>query len=132
MNNNIIKRENESIIFCGGNPLNGCPQDWEDAKIIIEKMNDGKTSSEPQWSFDCGFKLDYVGELLSIGSRFYPPKTHYGATWDGTVRVYLRGETIQEKNFDCQTLEELKKQVDDYINEIIEKLQSIFNDYKHL
>lgn len=126
MENNIIKNEAGTIIICGGNPLEGCPKDWYEAKNIIEKMNDGKTSNEPQWSFDCGFKLDYDGGLLTIGSRFYPPKTHYGATWDGTVDVYLLDKTIEEKKFDCQTLDELKKQVDEYVNSIIEKLQLVF------
>ena len=125
MENNIINHKNGTIIFNGGNPLKGCPTDWEEAKLIIQKMNDGKTSNEPQWSFDCGFKLDYDGGLLSIGSRFYPPKTHYGATWDGSVYVYLRNETIEKKIFDCKTLEELKNQVDEYINGIIEKVQSV-------
>jgi len=126
MENNIIKHEAGTIIICGGNPLEGCPKDWDEAKNIIEKLNEGKEDREPQWSFDCGFKLDYDGGLLSIESRFYPPKTHYGETWDGTVHVYLLDKTIEEKKFDCQTLDELKKQVDEYVNSIIEKLQSVF------
>lgn len=130
MDNNVIKHATGTIIINGGNPLEGCPKDWDEAKIIIEKLNDGKESEEPQWSFDCGFKLDYDGGLVTIGSRFYPPKTHYGATWDGTVHIYLLGKAIKEKDFDCQTLYELKKQVDEYVNSIIVKLQSCFDIQK--
>ena len=99
----------------------------DNAKDWQEKANEKKEIfDEPKWSFDCGFKLDYDGGLLSIGSRFYPPKTHYGATWDGTVHVYLLDKTIEEKKFDCQTIDELQKQVDEYVNSITEKVQSVF------
>ena len=116
----------ELTIICGGNSLEGCPTDWEEAKVIFEKMNDGKTSNEPQWSFDCGFKLDYDGGLLSIGSRFYPPKTHYGKTWDGTSTVYFQGNKVEEKKFDCETLDELKSQVEEYVKSIIQRVEAIF------
>ena len=126
MENNIIEHPRGMIIISGGNPLEGCPKDWEEAKSIIEKMNDGKTGNEPQWSFDCGFKLDYDGGLVNISSRFYPPKTHYGPTWDGVVHVYLLGKLVEDKEFDCPTLNELKRQVDEYISNIIGKMQSVF------
>lgn len=126
MESNIIKHEHGTIIICGGDPLEGCPKDWNEAEVIIKKLNEGKEDREPQWSFDCGFKLDYDGGLLSINSRFYPPKTHYGATWDGTIHLYLLNKYIEEKKFDCQTLDELKSKVDNYINDIIEKVKSVF------
>jgi hypothetical protein len=40
--NNIIKTENSTIIFNGGNPLPGCPSSWDEARIIEEKFNEGK------------------------------------------------------------------------------------------
>ena len=58
MENNIIKNGTRTIIICGGNPLEGCPKDWDEAKSIIEKLNEGKEDREPQWSFVCGFELD--------------------------------------------------------------------------
>ena len=125
MEKNIIKHATGAVIFNGGDPLNGCPKDWDEAEGVINRLNENKGDREPKWSFDCGFKLDYDGGLLSIGSRFYPPKTHYGPTWDGTVHVYLLDTTIEEKKFDCQTLEELTKQVDEYVTSIITRLQTI-------
>jgi hypothetical protein len=127
MEKNIIKHATGIVIMNGGDPLDGCPKDWDESNVIIEKLNEGKGDMEPKWSFDCGFKLDYDGGLLSIGSRFYPPKSHYGPTWDGTVHVYLLDKTIGEKKFDCQTLDELKQQVDEYVNGIIAKLEKAFN-----
>ncbi len=120
MENNIIQHPTGTIIMNGGNPLEGCPKDWDEAKLIQEQLNEHKDEDEPQWKFDCGFKLDYDGSIITIGSRFYPPKTHYGATWDGTVNVYFMGKEIKEKKFDCPTLDELKKQVEAYVQTVID------------
>lgn len=78
-----------TLIINGGNALPGCPESWEDARSWQDKANEDKGDSEPLWSFDCGFKLDFDGGILRVSSRFYPPKTHYGSTWDGTVTVSL-------------------------------------------
>lgn len=115
-----------TVIINGGNPLEGCPKNWEQAIDIQDSMNDGKNDSEPKWSFDCGFKLDFDGEIISISSRFYPPKSHYGPTWDGTVSVFFLGNEILEKKFDCSTLEELKKSVETYVNRISLDLRNVF------
>lgn len=123
---NIIKTQNSTLIFNGGNPLEGCPKDWDEAKLIQEKLNEGKTDSEPQWSFDCGFKLDYDGGIISISSRFYPPKSHYGATWDGTVSVYCLGDEVEERKFDCKTLDELKIKVEEYVTELKLRAGKVF------
>ncbi len=123
---NIIKTQNSTLIFNGGNPLEGCPKDWDEAKLIQEKLNEGKTDSEPQWSFDCGFKLDYDGGIISISSRFYPPKSHYGATWDGTVSVYCFGDEVEERKFNCKTLDELKIKVEEYVTELKLRAGKVF------
>lgn len=111
----------------GGNPLPGCPTDWDEAKAIEQNLNNGNDREDvdgPTWRFDCGFKLDYDGPLLSVSSRFYPPKTHYGATWDGTATVFLLNEIVGEKKFDSPTLEELKKQVEEYVGGFVEKIKA--------
>lgn len=87
---------------------------WDNAKIWQEKANKNKVDNEPKWDFDCNFKLDFDGELLSIESRFYPPALHYGDKWDGVLRVKLLGNVILEKKFECNALEELKKQVEKF------------------
>lgn len=51
---------------------------WDNASWQ-EKVNDKKEIyDEPKWSWDCGFKLDFDGSLLSINSRFYPPHKNSG------------------------------------------------------
>lgn len=128
MENNIIKIGNVTAILNGGNPLPGCPESWEQAYEIEKQLNNGVTkddddyNSAPRWDFDCGFKLDFDGPLMHISSRFYPPKTHYGATWDGTVTVYILDKEVSEKKFDCKTLDELKQQVEEYVYRVANKL----------
>lgn len=125
---NIIKIGNSTIIMNGGDPLPGCPENWEDAKKWEEKANEDKGDS-PQWSFDCGFKLDYDGDLVRVSSRFYPPTTHGGSTWDGNVTIMIGGNDFREKSFDCPTLEELKIQVEKYVTETIFRITDLL---KHL
>lgn len=125
MENNIIKHATGVAIINGGNPLTGCPTDWAEAEALINSFNEGKEEGEePKWSFDCGFKLDFDGPLLRISSRFYPPKTHYGPTWDGTVTLYFLDEQISEKKFDCQSIEELRDQVESYVKGITANLKA--------
>jgi hypothetical protein len=124
MENNIIQHPTVTIIINGGNPLEGCPKDWDEARQIELNLNNGVEKDDAdfeslRWSFDCGFKLDYDGSILRISSRFYPPKTHYGATWDGTVHVYVMGKEIKERRFDCSTLDELKKEVEAYVKTVV-------------
>jgi hypothetical protein len=129
MSENIWKLPNGGIaIINGGDPLPGCPENWEEARKIEILFNNGREKSydsNPYWSFDCGFKLDYDGSLITINSRFYPPTTHGGKTWDGTVTIELLGNKIREWKFDCQTIEELRNQVEAYVNEFIEHLKNL-------
>ena len=119
--NNILKVGESTIVFDGGNPLPGCPESFEQADKWANEANKEKDDggSEPVWSFDCGFKLDFDGPLLSVSSRFYPPKTHYGPKWDGSVTVFLLSKQIYEKNFVCDTLEQLKDEVEKYVGTIV-------------
>lgn len=118
------------VIVNGGNALPGCPESWEQAREIEKKLNEGKgdddpaeiVGDQPRWKFDCGFKLDFDGPLLDVSSRFYPPKTHYGATWDGGVTVRMFGQEIASRAFDCSTLDELKSQVEDYLKSIADSI----------
>lgn len=124
MSENIIHHATGTAIFHGGDPMGDCPTDWDYAKTWEKAANDPKDEfGEPLWSWDCGFKLNFDGPILSVYSRFYPPKTHYGSTWDGVVTVSLMGKEIESKQFDCQTLEELKAQVEDYIKSIAYRIK---------
>lgn len=123
MENNILN--NGQIIFNGGNGLKDCPKTYEEANEWTKNANkDSKGSCyNPEWRFDCGFKLDYDWPIVRVGSRFYPPKTHYGQTWRGGVAINIFDKEIIEKRFDCETLEELKKEVESYIDSIKTKLE---------
>jgi hypothetical protein len=122
MSENEIKIPGSHIIINGGDPVNDCPTDWKTIPALEEKLNEGKdVYDEPQWKFDCGFKLDFDGALLRISSRFYPPKTSYGPTWDGSVSTYFLDEEIEVKAFDCPTLPELVEQVEAYVKEKIQE-----------
>jgi len=105
-------------------PLKGCPKSWKEAYGWTDAANKNKEGVDVKWDFDCGYKLDYDGELIYVSSRFYPPKEHYGDTWDGTVRIYISGKKIVEKEFDCPSLDELRDEVESYIKSIAEKVQS--------
>jgi hypothetical protein len=119
MEDNIIKIGKSTIIINGGNPLSGCPESFAKAEEWSKEANgDRDQFSSPMWSWDCGFKLDFDGPLLRINSRFYPPKTHYGPTWDGNVSVMIGGEIIEKKAFDCTSLDELRNQVEAYIESV--------------
>lgn len=130
MSENIIKHATGTVIMNGGDPLPGCPENWDQAwKIQNEFLNEGKWKhgdwkDNPVWSFDCGYKLDYDGPLVKISSRFYPPKSHYGPNWDGSVDVVFMGKDMSTKEFDCSTFEELKLQVETYVKGIVDKLKT--------
>jgi hypothetical protein len=106
------------IISNGGSPIKDCPKSYEEAHAWAEAVN-AENDIPVRWSFDCGFKLDFDGGLVRISSRFYPPKTHYGPTWSGWVDVSLLKERVNEKTFDCDSLEELRSEVEAYVQEVI-------------
>lgn len=113
---------NPVIIMNGGDPLPGCPDSWEEARAWEEKVNADKEYGEPKWRWDCGFKLDFDGPLVDVSSRFYPPKTHYGSKWNGTVDVRVMGEEVSRKDFEEDTLEDLRKAVEAYAQEQASRL----------
>jgi hypothetical protein len=109
-----------NIIINGGEPLEGCPTDWDKAKAWEDYANQGREDGDrPSWQWDSGFKLDFDGPLLRVSSRFYPPKTHYGPMWDGDVTVYFIDQKITSKSFKCENLEALKIEVEKYIKWLI-------------
>lgn len=120
---------NGQVIINGGNPIKDCPTNY----LIADKWaNDANKLDDdeygeydrPLWEFDCGFKLDFDGPILSFNSRFYPPKTHSGDKWDGDLAVVVMGDTVMVKHFECETLEELKSQVQVFTKEFAADLVS--------
>lgn len=93
---------------------------WDNAKAWQENANEKKEiHDEPKWGWDCGFKLDFDGSLLSISSRFYPPHKNKGDWWEGNLSIVLFGETILTKEFKENTLEELKTSVEKYLKHYV-------------
>jgi len=104
-----------TVIIDGGDPLPGCPANWDEAHEWADRANkEGSESEVPFWSWDCGFKLNFDGPLVSVSSRFYPPRSHYGPSWDGSVYISVLDKVIIEKHFDCPTLDDLRKAVETF------------------
>jgi hypothetical protein len=81
-----------------------------------------------KWSWDCGLKLDYDGDVCRISSRFYPPhksSTEYGK-YHGTITVMIGDaiEDIHEHEIEATTLDELKELTEKYVSEILEKMHN--------
>lgn len=121
-----------TVIVQGGEPLGDCPTSWEEAEVWERKVNNLEEGEELKykegvnWSWDCGFKLDYDGGLVTVNSRFYPPKAHYGKTWDGTVSIYVLEKLVEQKSFDCKTLEQLRVQVEKYVKGVEKRILKCF------
>lgn len=119
------------VIINGGDPINDCPTSYAKADEWAEDVNGEREKySDPMWRWDCGFKLDFDGPLVRVSSRFYPPKSHYGPTWDGSVTIMIGDFDIIDKKFDCKTLEELRVEVEKYVGEIKSKLQDFLTTLK--
>ena len=103
---------------------------WDNAEAWEEQVNLGKDSwAEPQWNWDCGFKLDFDGPFIHVSSRFYPPHKNNREGWEGSVAVCLMEDEIFKKEFKASTLDELKDQVEswykDYCQDFAEKLKGL-------
>ena len=117
----ILLPNGTTLIVNGGNPLGDCPLTYDEADVREVDLNKD-TIEGIKWSFDCGFKLDFDGSLLSVSSRFYPPKTHYGEKWDGHCSISFCGGEVASKKFETDTLPELKSQVESFVREFMAKL----------
>jgi hypothetical protein len=114
------------IIVNGGDPINDCPTDWDAAKAWEGKANENADHGDPMWRWDCGFKLDYDGGLIQVSSRFYPPKSHYGPKWDGDCTIRCSDKEVGKKHFECDTLEQLRTEVEAYVKTFEDKILKAF------
>ena len=98
---------------------------WDNANNWLLYANKGKEEFyEPKWSWDCNFKLDFDGPIITVSSRFYPPTLQYGPGWDGKVAILFLGVSIMEKEFKCETIEELKRDVEAFLKHYSSVLKS--------
>ncbi|MEG3618234.1 hypothetical protein V5T82_07220 [Magnetovibrio sp. PR-2] len=104
---------------------------WAEAKEWETWINQDKGGSheEPNWSFDCSFKLDFDGPILSFSSRFYPPARHYGDGWDGSVTVYHKDEVLAVTEFQAETLNGLVEMVETHCRDYERKVVAAIKDY---
>lgn len=93
-----------------------------------------KNNGSVIWSWDCGLKLDFDGDLVSVSSRFYPPhKSHadFGKYY-GSVNVRIVEKDIYKKEFEADTLSELCTNVENFVMNISEEIEKsillIFNN----
>ena len=98
---------------------------WNEADKWEIAANAGKFANEPKWAWDCNFKLDFDGPLLSVSSRFCPPGKHYGDKWSGGLDIMLMNECVITKEFECDTLDELKNEVETFLNDYAAKIKRL-------
>lgn len=97
---------------------------WDAAHKWQEQANE--EDNPIKWSWDCGLKLDYDGDVCRISSRFYPPhksSAKYGK-YHGTITVMIGDakEYIHEHEIEAKTLDELQKLAEDYVTKILDKM----------
>ncbi len=98
---------------------------WDNAHKWAKEVNKN-SNNICEWSWDCGFKLDYDGCLCSISSRFYPPhksSAEYGK-YHGTITVIVAEEDIHKKEVEADTLDELKNLVEQYVEDLGMKIKT--------
>lgn len=79
-----------------------------------------------QWSWDCGLKLDYDGDICRLSSRFYPPhksSASYGK-YHGTISVMIGDEYIHGHEVEAESLDILKTTVENYVSTILERIRA--------
>lgn len=87
--------------------------DWDKAPKWAEAANDGKDKdfAEPNWSWDCGLKLDFDGGLLRVSSRFYQVNDDI---YDGSVSFLIGDDTIFKREFSSRHIDVLRNDVERY------------------
>ena len=97
---------------------------WDAAYKWQEQANEDDKLIK--WSWNCGLKLDYDGDVCRVSSRFYPPhknSAEYGK-YDGTITVMIGDTDIREHKIEADTLDELQKLAENYVSEILDKIHN--------
>lgn len=128
MDLNTFKKELDSRNFWGVNSKEA----FKAAYKWADNANENAIN-KCQWSWDCGLKLDYDGELCNISSRFYPPhknSAEYGK-YHGWISVYVLEKEVFKTEIESGTLDQLKilveKEVFELENKIKSAVESLFN-----
>lgn len=99
----------------------------ENAKIWSDNANKDKQTecSEPNWSWDCGLKLDFDGGLLRVISRFYQSSNDI---FDGSVSFYIGDTEIFRREFSSRRIDILKKDVEEYVTDVTANVENLCNN----
>jgi hypothetical protein len=95
---------------------------WDAANKWQEQVNEDDNLIK--WSWDCGLKLDYDGDVCRISSRFYPPHkswVKYGK-YHGTISVMIGDADLHSHEIEADTLDELQNLAEDYVSKIVDKM----------
>lgn len=97
---------------------------WDDAQKWVDAANEGKGPeySEPRWSWDCGFKLDYDGGLLRVSSRLYPVSENI---FDGSVSFCIGDDTIFNREFSGKHIDNIKEEVEKYVRAVTGNIKQL-------
>ena len=122
MNSTEFKNKLDNREFWGENSK----EMWDAAFKWQEKANE--EDNFIKWSWDCGLKLDYDGDVCRISSRFYPPhksSDEYGK-YHGTISVMIGDaeEYLHQHEIEAETLDELQKVAEDYVYKILDKMHN--------
>lgn len=104
---------------------------WEDAEAWAKGSNVDKQSDriEPNWSWDCGFKLDFDGALVHVSSRFYPMKLQDSSVvFDGSVSFYVNDDEIFNQEFSLRCLDSLKNKVESYVVSVANNIKILLEN----
>ena len=98
--------------------------DWDNARIWADTANEDKQPewSEPNWSWDCGLKLDFDGGILRVSSRFYQGIEDI---FDGSVSFYIGDAELFNREFSSKHIDVLKKDVEEYVKAVTDNIQQL-------
>lgn len=96
---------------------------WDAAYKWQEQANEEYNVIE--WSWDCGLKLDYDGDVCRISSRFYPPhksSDEYGK-YHGAINLMIGDavDCLHKHDIEADSLDELKDLAEKHVSVILKK-----------
>ena len=97
---------------------------WDNARVWADSANTNKQPewAEPNWSWDCGLKLDFDGGLMRVSSRFYQGGEDI---FDGSVSFYIGDVELFKREFSSRHIDVLKKEVEEYVKAVTENIQQL-------
>lgn len=97
----------------------------DNAQLWVHQANKDKEGG-PTWDWDCQFKLDFDGDVLSIASRFRRSDRHgpLDGAWEGTVWVYLLSNLITQQGFKGKDVNEIRDKAEAYVQDLATKIKA--------